>query len=324
MHECMKRPHQTLMPEADWRLVRAFVAVMRTGNLTRAAAALRTTQPTVGRQIRILEDLAGETYFLRQGNRLVPTERARMVYERAIQVEEAVTGLARELASPPNDERKTVRITTSPMFGAELMPSLLPELMAKVPEADFEVIATDEVENLMRRDADIAIRFVQPTQGDLVALPVAKVAIGLYASRDYIARRGRVENPADLVDHIFISNRSGDDVRQGAAALGLDPEAMRLFARSDLAVFRNSAVVAGIGICACHTWWADLRPDLERVLPGIDVATLPLWLVAHEDMRRSLTQRNVFAILRIALKERFLTGHAAQRMGGVPKSTLLS
>lgn len=276
--------------EADWRLVRAFVAVMQAGTLTGAARLLGTTQPTVGRQIRELEQLAGETYFLRCGSRLEPTEHAQMLFARALDVERAVTALARSLAQPHTSHSK-VRITTSEIFGTQLLPRLIPSLLSKVPDVEIEVTATDRVQDLHRRDADLAIRFVAPTQPDLIARQVGEVALGLYATPSYLDQHGRPRTPQDLVEHNLISSRDGSEIRTVAKRLGLDPLPNRMPVRSDDLLVRESFVRAGLGIGACHNWLAATVPGLERVLPDLDVVRLPVWLVAHEDLRRSRSMK---------------------------------
>lgn len=287
----MKRPVQ-ISEEADWRLVRAFVAVMQAGTLTRAAKLLGTTQPTVGRQLRELERLAGETYFLRRGNRLEPTDHARAMFARALDVEGAVTALARDLAAPAHSQA-TVRLTTSTIFGIHLLPRLLPALQVEAPDLEVELLATDTVQDLYRRDADIAIRFVAPTQPDLIGRRVGAVTLGLYATPAYLDRHGRPADLADLRDHVLITSRAGEEVR-GRLDLSMPARAP---IRSDEQQVRESLVRAGLGIGACQAWLAATDPRLERVLPGFEAARLPIWLVAHEDLRRSRSLRLVYDFL---------------------------
>jgi DNA-binding transcriptional LysR family regulator len=300
-----KRMEPARSPEADWKLVRAFLAVMQTGNLTRAALQLGTTQPTVGRQIRELERLSGEVYFLRRGNRLEPTERAEAMFARARGVEASVTGLARALARPADAETATVRITSSSIFGVELLPRLLAGLLEAAPGVTFELHATDEVHDLLRRDADIAIRLFDPRQADLIARRVGVVTVGLYASTAYLDRHGRPTHLGDLAGHSLVASASGQEERLAAEAARVEirPEHMRV--RTDSFLVRNASIRAGLGIGPCHNWLAAELPDIERVLPGVDVGALPLWLVAHEDLRRSRNLRRVFDALLAALAERF-------------------
>lgn len=308
--------------EAGWQLIRSFVAVMKAGTLTAAARLLGTTQPTVGRHVRELERLAGETYFLRRGNRLEPTDHAQAMFARALDVEGTVTALARELAQPTRAQA-TVRLTTSMVFGTYLLPRLLPALLARAPGVEVEVIATDVVQDLYRRDADIAVRLIAPTQPNLIARRVGSVALGLYATRAYLDHHGRPATPAELRDHVLIASRNGLEVRTVAERLGLVPPPAHLPIRSDEMLVRDGLMRAGLGIGACQHWLAALAPDLERVLPEIDVARLPVWLVAHEDLRRSRSLKLIHKALAEELRLLFGDGgaeggsarHVARRRG---------
>lgn len=295
---------QLSSPEADWRLIRAFVAVMRTGSLTKAAHSLGTTQPTVGRQIRELERLAGETYFLRRGNRLEPTDHAHAMFARANDVEGAVSGLARDLASPPS-ARGTVRLTTSATFGTFLIPRLVPELLASTPGLEIEIIATDVVQDLHRRDADIAVRFVAPAQPDLIARRVGSLTIGLYARPEYLDRHGRPQNADDLRQHVLLTSRNGAEVSVLTEHLGIAALQTRQPIRSDELLVRHGFLTAGLGIGPCHEWLAAKSPGLERVLPELELLRLPIWIVAHEDLRRSYSLRLVYDTLVKLLESRF-------------------
>jgi DNA-binding transcriptional LysR family regulator len=271
--------------DADWKLVRAFVAVMRTGTLTKAAAELKTTQPTVGRQIRELETRAGESYFRRRGNRLEPTDRAQAMYAVAADVEALLTGLARTMTAPAVGEQTVIRVTSSVNLATNLVPRLLAQINKLYPNLTFEVSATDAVENLLRRDADIAIRLTRPLQGGLVAQEVGALPIGLYASWSYVERKGHPNSIEELPEHRFVADIGGRDVREGAKRLGLDPDKLKFALCSASPLVRFGALRAGIGIGAAVRSIADAYSDLTRILPQIEVATLPVWLVAHDDLQ---------------------------------------
>lgn len=304
MHFCMA---DTLTDAADWTLIRSFIEVVRTGTLSAAARNLGQTQPTIGRQIRRLEELCGEPLFLRTGLKFAPTERAHDLYEAAGVLEQEVTALARAFAQPSGDGPGVVRITTAEVFAAEALPRLLAPVLSEHPGLEIEVIASDRIQSLQRRDADIAVRFGRPTEPELIGVKVGELPIGLFASRELVADRGEPRSLAELADWPWITTRTGSEVIEGAAAHGLKIDHGRMRLRTDNAGARVGAVTAGLGVGALPLALAGKRPTLMRVLPEVVVHVMPVWLVAHDDLNRSKRLRAVFDSLRGALTEMLRT-----------------
>ena len=302
MHFCMP---DTLTEAADWTLIRAFIEVVRTGTLSAAARNLGQTQPTVGRQVRRLEELCGEPLFLRTGRELTPTDRARQLFEAAAHLETEVTALTRAFASPGGDGPGVVRITTSEVFAAQTLPRLLAPVLAEHPQLEIEVIASDRIESLVRRDADIAVRFSRPTEPELIGVKVGELGIGLFASQALVAERGGPPACFEaLADWPWITTRSGVEVIEGAKAHGLRIEHGRLRLRTDNAAARLGAVVAGLGVCTLPLLLAAKQPALVRIFPQFEPhEPLPVWLVAHDDLNRSKRLRAVFDSLRVSIAQ---------------------
>ena len=297
----------TVDTRPDWTLLRSFVEVVRTGSLTAAARILGTTQPTVGRHVRQLEALAGDVLFDRRDARLIPTERALDLFPWAERVEGEVTALGRAFALPVAGIAGPVRITTSETFAAHVLPGMLVPLIEAHPGLSIEIAASDEVQDLVRRDADLAIRFVRPKQPNLVARKVGGVEIGLYATKALLDRTGRPDGPRDLLAHRIISSVGGAEVNAFAAAHGIAAEMAPPALRVDSMPVRMAMVRAGLGIGPLHRWLADPDDVLERVLPDLVLRTLPIWMVAHSDLARSRRLRVAFDHLADALTERFST-----------------
>ena len=288
--------------------MRSFVEVVRTGSLTAAARNLATTQPTVGRHIRQLEQRAGDAMFDRRDSRLVPTERALELFGWAERVAGEVTALGRAFALPVADLSGPVRVTTSEVFAVHVLPGLIGPLLNEHPGLSIEIAASDAVEDLVRRDADLAIRFVRPQQPDLLARRVGTVELGLYAAPRYLAERGRPASVGDLHGHRIVGSASGDEVRAFLNEHGADAmkaAAIVLPARGDSLLVRMAAIRAGLGIGPMHRWLADGNEAFERVLPNVDLPSLPIWLVAHGDLARSRRLRVVFDRLASELAARF-------------------
>ena len=288
---------------ADWALIRAFVEVVRTGTLSAAARNLGQTQPTLGRQIRRLEEICGEPLFLRRGRELAPTERARKLHAQASALEPEVTALARAFGAPATDGPGLVRITTSPVFAATVLPGLLPPILNADPGLSIDVIASDRLENLSRRDADIAIRFARPVQPDLVAAKLGDISLGLYAAPALVAEYGRPRGFDDLAAWPWVADSDGADLLEAAQAAGVHIDPARLRVRSDSIQVRHGAIRAGLGVGPMVIGLAEGDPGLVRVLPEKVVMTLPAWIVAHDDLHRSPRMRFVFDALRIAIRK---------------------
>lgn len=286
----------------DWSLIRAFAAVMRSGSLTRAADELGQTQPTLGRQIRALEAELGETLFDRLPSGLVPRERALALYERAQAMEEAAAGFARAFARMPEALSGTVRVTSSEAFGTAVLPRLLAPFTAANPAISIEVVAANVTLNLMRREADIAVRFVRPEQPDVITQRLGEVELGLFAHRDHLATHGMPESFADLARFRLVGPDRDEIALRYAAKRGVQMTRMGFVFRSDSWAAQHAAVRAGIGIGPMHTWMARGHPDLVRVLPGEFAERLEVWICAHEDLRRSRRVRAVYDHMSAALR----------------------
>jgi DNA-binding transcriptional LysR family regulator len=292
-------------PNIDWVWLRSFVAVVDTGSLTAAARRLNTTQPTVGRHIRAMERQLGETLFDRQPGGLVPSPRGTEIYERAAAVEQAVTGLSASIAQINPQLSGLVRLTTSVVFATELLPGLLAELLREHPLLQIEIIASDDVRNLLRREADVAVRFVRPDQADVIATKVGELAFGLFAHRDYLARIGAPRSLKALEGHTFIGYEDPKTTVDFMTRFAARFETGQVRVRSDSFLVHLEALRSACGIGACQTWLAARHPELVRLFPKVEVARVPIWVAAHDDLHRSRSLRVVFDHLVRQLRDLF-------------------
>ncbi len=181
----------------NWDELRTFVEVARDGSLTGAARRLGLTQPTVGRHIDALEVALGLTLFTRSPRGLTPTPAAWALEPHVEAMAAAAAALGRAASGEAAADRGVVRITASDVIGCEVLPPILATFHAEHPGIAIELVLTNRNEDLARRDADIAVRMVRPTQSGLVARRIGASRIGLYAHRDYVARFGAPRSLAD-------------------------------------------------------------------------------------------------------------------------------
>lgn len=284
------------MTEPSWDHYRAALAVLEEGSLSGAARALGLTQPTLGRQVAALERALGTALFTRSPTGLAPTEAALTLAPYARSLKGTAEALRRAVAAEAEGLSGRVRITASEVVGAEVLPPILAALHAHHPGLSLDVVLSDRMQDLLRRDADIAVRMAPPTQGALVARRVGIVTLGLYGHRQYLERRGLPEVPADLARHSVIGFDAETPflraMMRGAPALG----EMSFALRSDSTLAQLAALRAGFGLGACHTALAARDPDLIRVLPET-VWELPTFVVMHEDLRALRRCRMVFDAL---------------------------
>ncbi len=281
----------------DWGLIRSFLAALEHGSLLGAARALGTSQPTLGRHITELESQLGVVLFERTGRGLQPTRMAQQLADSARAMEGGALALARFAAGASTTISGTVRITASQPVACHVMPGVLARLRAAWPDIQVELVSTNEVTSLLRREADIALRMVKPQQSSVVARRIGKVTLGAYAHRDYLRRRGVPEKPADLVTHELVGGDRNEDILRGAAALGLPLDREHFSLRTDDLLAQWHAVSAGLGIGFVGDYLARTDPDVLPVLPGLRIPPIPVWLAVHREIRTSARIRAVYDFL---------------------------
>ena len=286
----------------DWSLIRSFLAALDQGSLLAAARLLKTSQPTLGRHIAELESQMGVVLFERTGRGLVPTATALQLAESARAMEAGALQLTRTLKRTQLQTTGTVRITASVPVAVQLMPPLLARMRLALPDIQVELVSSNQVSNLLRREADIAIRMVRPEQGTLVAKKIGTVGVGAYAHRSYLARRSPLRQLPDLLQHDLIGNDADTSILRGFQAMGyaVGPEAFAL--RTDDFIVQWQAVRAGLGIGFVADYMARTDADVLRVLPGVlNVPDLPMWLAVHREIRTNRRIRAVYDFLADAL-----------------------
>ena len=295
-----------LMQRLDWALVRSFLAVMDAGSVSAAARATQGHQPTLSRHLTELETQLGVALFERTGRGVRATAAGLEVLPAARQMQAGAEALARSVARGREATRGTVRITASQVVATWLLPPLVAEFQRAEPEIAIEIVSSNAVQNLLRREADIAIRMVRPDQGSLIARKLGEVAIGAYAHADYLAAMGTPRTPADLGRHRLIGYDRDDTILRGLARMGVALTPAHFVVRTDDQVANGQLVVAGAGIGFAADYWAALWPGLQRVLPDLPIPPLPCWLTVHRELRGNGVVKRVYDFLAEAIPGRLL------------------
>ena len=287
--------------DPDWALYRTLLAVLDDGSLSGAARRLALTQPTVARHIDTLEAALSADLFVRSQRGLAPTDLALSLRIHAETMALTAATLLRTASGVAGQVAGTVRITASDVVGVEHLPSVLARLRHDHPKLTVELALTDRMDDLLRREADIAIRMAEPTQGNLLAQKLAPVDLGFHAHRDYVKRRGMPAVLSDLADHDLI----GFDTETPALRAmlthlpGIERSSFALRTDSNLA--QLAAIRAGFGIGICQAAIARRDPALVRVLASVTLK-LPLWIVMHKDLGTSARYQVVFDALVVSFR----------------------
>ncbi|WP_205626856.1 LysR family transcriptional regulator [Pseudoponticoccus marisrubri] len=280
----------------DWNRARAFLVTAEEGSLSAAARALNMTQPTLGRQVAALEEELGVTLFERVGRGLVLTRTGALLVDHVRLMGEAAASVSLAASGQAETVEGHVAVTASEIYSQWLMPPILRRLRDEAPGISVEVVASNQIRDLKRREADIAIRNARPDQPDLIGKRVAEDRASFYATPDYLARLGPVATEAELARADFVGfddNKTFIDalVRHGIAVTEANFPAM---GSSHPVHWELACAGLGIGVGPCGLGDAD--PRMRRVLPE-PAFTYPVWLVAHRELRTSPRVRLVWDLL---------------------------
>ena len=281
----------------DWTHLQSCIAVAEHGSLSGAARALGGSQPTMGRHVAALEAALGVRLFDRTAGGLALTPTGADLLDHAGPMGQAANRVALAAQGRSEAIAGTIRLTASEIVATYVLPGILAELHQLEPEIQIELVASDRTENLLRRDADIAVRMYQPTQADVIARKVAELPIGIYAAHDYLARAGVPETLADILRHEVVGYDRGEQIIQGFRAAGVEVDRQFFSFRTDNQVAAWHLVVAGWGLGFNQTLIGDGEAKVARILPDSKLPSLPVWLAAHVEIKTSRRDRRVFDFL---------------------------
>lgn len=289
------------MDHLDWNQLKAFLETAETGSLSAAARKLGLTQPTLSRQVAAIEKQLGATLFERVGKSMVVTgaglallDHARVMGAAAEDLQVAATGQSQAVDG-------IVCVSASEVVAACLLPRVLYRLRQQAPGIVIDVVASDALSDLRRREADIAIRHVRPDQPDLIGRWIREATASFYASKAWVAEHGHPRKPEEAARHGFVGmDRSGRYLGYlQQHGLPLDSSNFACYAENTSSNW--SLVCQGLGIGAMMDDIARDMPDVVRVLDDVAPIRFPVWLVTHRELRTARRIRVVFDLLADAL-----------------------
>jgi DNA-binding transcriptional LysR family regulator len=285
----------------DWTLVRSFLAVLDAGSVTAAARQSGMQQPTLSRHVAELEAQLGAPLFERTGRGVTPTGAALAIAEAARRMQDAALAVARGLASARSATRGVVRVTTSQVAAAWLLPAVLARFQDDHPEIEIELVASNELTNLLRREADIAVRMVRPAQSSLIARKLGEIEIVAAAHKAYLAKAPPLRHGDDLRHHRLIGYDRDDTILRGAAKMGLSLTRADFALRTDDQVVYGRLVAEGAGIGFVARYNLRHWPGVVVVLPSVVAGSFPCWLAVHREIRSNPLVRTVYDFLARAI-----------------------
>ena len=289
------------MDQLDWNLLRAFLHTAEAGSLSAAARRLGLSQPTLGRQVAAIEQQLGVSLFERIGKTLRPTPTGLALLEHARSMGAAAQELGLAASGHAQAVDGVVSISASEMVASHLLPPLLLRLRKQAPALRIELVTTDALSDLRRREADIALRHVRPSEPELIGRLLREASASFYASREWVRRQGHPRQAAEAAAHAFVGNdRSGRYLGfLRAHGLALTEQSFSVYAENATTAW--ALVRQGLGIGAMMDEVAQAYPDVVRVLDAVPPVRFPIWLVTHRELRTARRIRIVFDALAQAL-----------------------
>ncbi|MEP3634054.1 MAG: LysR family transcriptional regulator [Shimia thalassica] len=286
----------------DWNKARAFLVTAEEGSLSAAARALGMAQPTLGRQVDGLEQELGVVLFERVGRGLTLTPSGLELLDHVRDMGEAAGRVSLTALGQSQALEGTISISASETYATVLLPPLVAKLRQQEPGIHVEIVVANHASDLLRREADIAIRNFRPTEPDLIAKKIGMVDAALYATPQYIEKIGAPTTPYALRNADFVNmDRTGGMLKGlNSLGLGLTEANFPLLTESYLVMWELVKQGAAIGILDAHI--GDAEPKVRRVLPDLEPLTFPVWLVAHREVTTSRRIRRVFDFLAEELK----------------------
>lgn len=281
----------------DWTLAQSFLAVADTGSLSAAARHLRQSQPTLGRHVKALEEALGTALFRRVPKGLDLTEAGAALVAPARAMAEAAARMSLAAEGQDMGLSGTVRVTASAVVSHFRLPPIVAALRRDAPEIQVELVASDSTENLLFREADIALRMHPPQQDDLIARRLPDLPLGLCAARSFLDRVGRPADFAAALEMGVIGLDRSDLMLRAMRGMGVAASRETFPVRTDDQPLGWHLIRAGCGIGVAQMALIDADPEVEHLLPDLALPRLPLWIVAPDALRTTPRIRRVWEAL---------------------------
>ena len=286
----------------DWNKVKTFLVVAEEGSFSAAARAINTTQSTMSRQVTALEQELAVVLFERVGRGVELTPAGFELLKEVRKMAIAANQLSLIAAGKNTEIKGTVCITGSETTSTFILPTIIEKLRDRYPKIKIEIIADNKSNDLLRREADIAIRHYRPKSGDLITKKVREDNAYLFASVKYLEKIERIKTKKDLAKANFIGFIENRDYISGLKRIGLDLKDENFSVFSQNHIVHHELIKTGVGIGVLPEYVADKEKEIVRVFKHLAPIPIETWLVVHRELNMSIKVRTVFDFLEIELK----------------------
>ena len=292
------------MKSIDWALLQSFITVSEHGSFSAAARATKGSQATLSRHIATLEQQLNTRLFDRANGGIDMTEKGIELLHHATDMADAAGRLTMAVEGQDQTLSGTVRVTVPTLVANYILPDIISAFRRAEPEIVIELVSTNKTENLLRREADIAVRMVHPTQDDLFARKIGDAEFGLYAAKSYLKKNPAPKTPRDILKHDFIGYDTSEILIGALSRFGLKVDRDFFAFRSDDQVAGWKMVCAGFGLGIVQRDIGDAEPLVSRIDIKNKMRSFPIWLVAHSELKTNARVRRVFDFLADGLQAR--------------------
>ena len=288
----------------NWNLVRSYLMVAEHGSTLAAARHLEVTQSTISRHLAELEADLSVQLFDRRKTGLALTDKGRELLGFAKQMDNIADNLQAEASHYSSTVSGTVRISASEVLAVEVLPYCLEQLIKDNPDLQIEIVASNEASNLLSREADIALRLFYPTQQELISKHLLDIPMALYAHEKYLVNHlagGSMKTPDDLSEQRFIGFDLNTLFIDAAKQMGFKFKRTDFQIRTDCIGVQDNCARAGLGLVVMQEHLAQKLDGMCKVDSGTELPSLPLYLVAQQELRVSRKLRVVYDSLAASL-----------------------
>lgn len=282
----------------DWNDLKYLLAVKAQRTLAAAGAELGVDPTTVGRRLTALEEQLGARLFDRTPEGFVPTMAGETLVAHAERMAEEALAAERELVGADQRRSGSVRLTATEMLATRFLAPHLGRFRRDHPEITLDLVCTNAIVSLARREADVALRLARPREENLVVKRLGRIDLALYASERYLAARGRPEDPdRSLAGHALLLFRETRQFARENAWLEARRDGAEIAMRSDSVSSVMGAVAGGAGIGLLPRVVGDAEPGLVRLPTEGAPAPREIWQSVHKDLAKNARVRAVLDFL---------------------------